>query len=230
MKASIIIRTKNEAKRIGDVLVMLSKQTEKDFEIIIVDSGSTDETLSIIDSYEDKLDIKIFKIKPGEFTYPYSCNFGAEKANGEFLVYISGHSIPIKDNWLELGLKNFDDKKVGGVYGPVIASPDASLWERINYFGAKFVKEKKIVNKLKMGILGNTNAIIIKELWQQHRFNESYKDGGEDGEMAKYILDHHYKIILDPAFAVRHSHGLGLMKFTKQYLHWIKLYKKFKLS
>lgn len=228
MKASIIIRTKNEAKRMGDVLSMLSKQTERDFEIIVVDSGSSDKTLDIVDNFKSDLDIKMYKIKPGEFTYPYACNFGAEKASGEFLVYISGHSIPINGKWLELGLKNFDDKNVGGIHGLVLASADASFWEKLLYFPSKFIRHKIIGKRIHMGILGNTNAIIRRDLWQKHHFDESYVKGGEDGEMAKYILNHGYKIILDPAFTVRHSHGFGLVKFVKRYIEWIKMYNRFR--
>lgn len=48
---SIIIRTKNEEKWIGENLKRLANQTYKNFEIIIVDSGSTDETLNIINNF-----------------------------------------------------------------------------------------------------------------------------------------------------------------------------------
>lgn len=228
MKASIIIRTKNEAKRMGDVLSVLSKQTEKDFEVIVVDSGSGDKTLDIVDNFKRDLDIKVYKIKPEEFTYPFACNYGAEKANGEFLVYISGHSIPINNNWLEFGLKNFKEKNVGGVHGLVLASADASFWEKLLYFPSKFMKHKTVAGRIHMGILGNTNAAIRKNLWQKHHFDENYKDGGEDGEMARYILNHGYKIVLDPAFSVKHSHGFGLIKFVKRYIEWVKMYYRFR--
>ncbi len=231
MKASVIIRTKNEQKWFGQVLYLLTCQTEKNFEVILVDSGSTDQTLSIVKKYHKKLKIKITQIKPEQFTYPYACNIGAERAKGDFLVYISGHSIPINDKWLTSGLKNFNNEKVAGVYGPVYPLPDASLTEKIfyNLFSPLSIltAARRIIKKPRMGILGNTNAIIRRNLWQKHHFDERYIDGGEDGEWAKYYLDRGYTIIRNRNFAVYHSHSLPLIPFIKQYFYWRKLYRQF---
>jgi rhamnosyltransferase len=222
MKASIIIRTKNEERWLGTVLDILSKQTEKDFEVIIVDSGSTDRTLQIAESFQSKIDLKIFKIKPEDFTYSYACNYGAQKASGDFLVYCSGHSVPINSRWLENGLKNFDQEKVAGVYGNVHPLPDASIWEKI-YYGIGFRNNRRIIKKARIGVLGNTNAIIRKSLWQEYKFDENIAEGGEDTAWARHYLAKGFVVVNDPAFAVYHSHGLGLIKFTKQVLHWYKI-------
>ena len=65
-KTSIILRTKNEEKWVGECLKRLSEQTYRDFEIIAVDSGSTDRTLEIVKNF----DVKLFQIRPEEFSYP----------------------------------------------------------------------------------------------------------------------------------------------------------------
>lgn len=227
MKASIIIRTKNEAKRLPDVLSLLNSQTEKDFEVILVDSGSNDQTIEIARLYQKKLDLKIFEIASGSFSYPYACNFGAERASGEYLVYISGHSIPIDENWLKSGLFNMEDKKVAGAYGNVLASEDASIWEKLWYFHGRLMPQE-VLKKPRMGILGNTNAIIPKKLWREHHFDEkNYVDGGEDGEWASYFIKKGYTVVKDPGFSVFHSHGLGLIDFINQLGQWKKQSKKF---
>ena len=58
MKISIIIRTYNEIKHIEDVLKSIIKQTYKNYEIIVVDSESTDGTLDVVEKYTSKI-IKI---------------------------------------------------------------------------------------------------------------------------------------------------------------------------
>lgn len=229
MKASIIIRTRNEARYLGQVLAMLTKQSEADFEIIIVDSGSTDQTLEIAKSFEDKLDIKSYSITPDQFTYPQACNFGAEKSSSDYLLYLSGHSIPVGSDWLASALADFDNNKVAGVYGPVYPLDNASIWEKMLYFSGFLKVRKKTITKVRMGVLGNTNAVIRKDLWQQYHFDEkNYADGGEDGDWARHFLNLGYKIIFEPKFSVRHSHGLNLIRFIRQYRHWLKLAARFK--
>src|SRR5271157_2226095 len=114
METSIIIRTKNEDKWVGKVLKRLSEQTYKDFEIVIVDSGSTDKTLEIIKNFN----VKLFQIKQENFSYPYALNYGCERALGtKYFVLLSAHSLPLSKTWLADGLKNFTNEKVMGVYG-----------------------------------------------------------------------------------------------------------------
>lgn len=228
MLASIIIRTKNEAKRIGDVLELLANQSKKDFEVIIVDSGSTDKTLDIIKQFNNKLDIKIYTIPTKDFTYPYACNFGAEKSTGKYLIYLSGHSIPVSKTWLENGINDFDDKKVAGVYGAVRSSIDATFTEKVFYFPAKLLNHKRKISKKRLGLLGNTNSIIPKKLWQEYHFNEKFVEGGEDTEWANHFLKKGYIIIRDPKFSVYHSHGYQLYRFLKQYQLWQKTFNNIK--
>ena len=62
-EASIIIRTKNEEKWIGECLNRLFNQTYRDFDVVVVDSGSTDRTLEIIGKY----DVHLFKSHRNSF-------------------------------------------------------------------------------------------------------------------------------------------------------------------
>ncbi len=225
-ETSVIIRTKNEEKWIGENLRRLSNQTYKDFEVIIVDSGSTDKTLDIVDKFLDALDIRVFKIRPEEFSYPFALNFGIRQSLADkYLVILSGHSLPISNTWLEDGLKNFIDEKLMGVYGFVWALPDGSILEKIifNKYWCKIrnvFKKQIVVSKGRMGVLGFTNAIIKKNLWEQKNFNEAYGAGGEDSEWANYWFQKGYKAIRDIKFSIYHSHGLGYKQLKKQWEHW----------
>ncbi len=134
METSIIIRTKNEEKWLGKVLEKLSEQTYKDFEIIIIDSGSTDKTLEIA----KKFNTKIFQIKPEDFSYPYAINYGCERAQAtKYFVILSAHSIPISKTWLADGVSDFINDKVLGVYGMMQALPDGSWAEKLFWNGFK---------------------------------------------------------------------------------------------
>ncbi len=76
-----------------------------------------------------------------------------------------------------------------------------------------------------MGVLGFTNAIIKKNLWEKYHFNEAFEMGGEDNDWACHWASKGYKIIHDPKFKVFHSHNLGLIGLIKQFIGWIKMGK-----
>jgi rhamnosyltransferase len=227
-ETSILIRTKNEEKWIGECLQRLAAQTYKDFEIIIVDSGSTDRTLEIVKNFN----VRLFQIKSEEFTYSYALNFACQKAEAKkYFAILSGHSLPCSQNWLKNGIEDFNDRKIAGVYGPVWALPDGYIWEKlifnkyINIFRHAFVGRKRIVKEAVMGVLGNTNALIRRDLWDQHHFDEAYGAGGEDGEWGRYWLTRGYVAIRDLRFAVYHSHGLSYQDLKKQQANWRSLIK-----
>jgi len=226
-ETSVIIRTKDEEKWIGAVLKRLFEQSYKNFEIIIVDSGSTDRTLEIIKNFN----VRLFQIKPGEFSYPFALNYGCEKAFGKkYFVFISGHSLPSSKTWLVDALKNFNDKDIMGVYGFVWALPDGSIWEKIifNKYICKLrnvFRKRKIIKNGRMGTMGFTNAMIRRDLWDKRHFNEEYGLGGEDGEWAEYWLKKGLKAVRDIKFSVYHSHGLSLANLIKQYKYWSSLDK-----
>ena len=222
METSIVIRTKNEEKWIGGVLDMLYKQTYTNFEITVVDSGSTDKTLEIIKKHP----VKLVEIKQSEFTYPYALNIGCKASVAEkYFVFLSAHSVPLSENWLEEGLSNFTDDKIMGVYGPMRALADGSMAEKffldvLSPLLELFRAKREIIIRPKTGVLGNTHSIIRRDLWEKHNFNEKYELGGEDQEWATYWMKYNYTVIWDKKFAVRHSHSIGLVGLIKQWIHW----------
>ena len=130
-KISIIIRTYNESKHIGEVMKILSEQTYKNFEIILIDSQSTDSTIQTVEKYRDLMDLKIENIKKEEFDYSYASNYGVKKATGKLICFLSGHSVPVNDKYLEEVNKTFQNLNVGGAYGDVVALEDGSVYEKI---------------------------------------------------------------------------------------------------
>ena len=224
-KFSIIIRTYNEEKRIGEVLEAISKQNYKNYEIIIVDSESTDNTVNICKKYNTK----IITIKKESFNYSYASNIGAENATGDILCYISGYSIPVNDDYLLKANIDFNNSVVGGVYGEVIALPDGSVVEKVfNRIGyMKSIKEgKKLESSIHPGILSCSNAFIRKELWNKYRFKDELGFGGEDVEMAYRIIQGGKSILKDPELLVMHSHGKGLIKFIDEFKGWRNMYSR----
>ena len=97
VEASVVIRTYNEQKYLPQLLEALKGQTLRNFEIIVVDSGSLDKTREIAEDYTDK----ILQLKSRDFTFGYALNLGIEEASSNFIAIASAHTLPINDVWLE---------------------------------------------------------------------------------------------------------------------------------
>ena len=86
--ASIIIRCYNEEEHIGQLLSGIMEQTlADDVEIIVVDSGSIDATVSIASQFPTQ----IVSIDPEEFSFGRALNIGCSETSGEFIVAASAH-------------------------------------------------------------------------------------------------------------------------------------------
>ncbi|HET7099198.1 MAG TPA: glycosyltransferase family 2 protein [Patescibacteria group bacterium] len=218
MLASIIIITKNQKDLLQRSLPILLKQELKgEYEIIIVDSGSTDGAVEYIKS----LPVKLIQILPEDFRFANAFNTGAKFANGEFLVRLSGDVVPRDKKFLSEIIKPFKDKKVGGTYGRYIQTgkkgySHPNFWppER---FSDKIVRFRVKPNLLKIifnidHLTSLTNfagacCAIRKSIWMTRHFNENIL-GGEDAEYAIYLHMKGFDIIYNPNAEVIHEHKI----------------------
>ncbi|MBT5955145.1 MAG: glycosyltransferase family 2 protein [Candidatus Marinimicrobia bacterium] len=105
MKLSIIIPHFNGTKILTKCLESLSKCTYKDVEILVVDNGSTDDSINAVKKKFSTVEIITSDTNRG---YAGGCNFGAESANGEYLLFLNNDTIHQKD-WLEPLIQKLDD-------------------------------------------------------------------------------------------------------------------------
>jgi len=218
VETTIIILTKNAGKGFKKTLGgIFSQKYDGVFEVLMIDSGSTDETLGIAEKYR----ITLIKIKPEEFNHGKTRNLGVENANGKYMVFITQDAIPKDDHWLENLINNLKDDKIAGVYGRQIAKDDATPMEK--FFLSQQYPPLKIIRSLNnMGkgvdnrglqhggaIFSNANSAIKKEYLEKYKFPEDLVFG-EDQVWCKKVLSARYNIVYDPSAAVYHSHNYSL--------------------
>jgi rhamnosyltransferase len=215
-KISIVILTKNNGKTIGKVLDQIHKQQiEKDFEVIIVDSGSNDDTIDIISAFNDKL----YRIQSGNFGHGRTRNLASGYGSGDYLVYLSADAIPANENWLNNLVEKLDDKNVAATFGRQIPFENTSPMERFfiqrNYPQIK--KEPYLMKDFNMNsFYSNVNSAIKRSVWNKMNFNEDLIIS-EDYEWAKRVVDYGYRIEYVPDAPVYHSHNYGLKQVFKRY-------------
>lgn len=95
---SVVIPVKNGAEYIDEVLQSVFSQTcNFDYEVIVIDSGSTDRSLEILKEY----DVKLIQIKPEKFNHGLTRNFGVENSQGKFIAFLTQDATPVNDRWLQ---------------------------------------------------------------------------------------------------------------------------------
>lgn len=212
-RVSVIIRAKNEERYIGETLAAVRSQRYRDFEVIVVDSGSTDRTPEIAHQYGATL----LHMDPREFTYGGSLNLGINYSQGELVVSLSAHATPENGEWLGSLVSGFRYSLVAGVYGRHIPRPTASPFELLGmYLSGVTRKEPRLQSRSPR--FSNTNGAIRRNLWEVAPFNENLP-GAEDIEWARRAQRMGYLIAFEPLGAVYHSHGEPLPKLLRRQLH-----------
>lgn len=165
-RCSIIIRCHNEERHIGQLLDGIAHQSVGDVEIILVDSGSTDGTISVAEQHP----LKILKIAPEDFSFGRSLNIGCAAARGNIIVLASAHVYPVYRDWLERLLAPFEDPGVALSYGRQIGDSRTKYSEHrvlAKWFPAASNRDQQ------HSFCNNANAAVRRAVWERIPYDES---------------------------------------------------------
>lgn len=224
----VIIPTYNAGNQLQDLLESLSGQDYSGaISVIIVDSGSTDQTLEIIKSFT-KLTVKLIQIDNKDFTHSYARNLGADKSQAEVLLFMTQDAIPEDDKWLSKMVK-----PLGEGYAAVSCAEDTSECPDLFYKigSAAYQKDIGIYNQDKDGVyiqvidsqqlrknssLNNIACCIMRYTFQQYKFRGQY---AEDLDLGKRLIQGGYKIKILGTVHVKHYHvRSALYHLKRQYV------------
>src|SRR5881392_2997573 len=105
MRASIVIRARDEAAAIGRTLALLAQQTAE-HEVVVVDHASSDGTAEIA----HRAGARVVRIE--QFTFGGALNLGARHCTAPVIVSLSAHAHPRDPGWLQRVVDWFDDATV----------------------------------------------------------------------------------------------------------------------
>ena len=207
---SIVIRAFNEERHLGRLLEGISRQTIQDVQMILVDSGSTDNTVDIA----KEKDVEIVSINPQDFTFGRSLNMGIEAAVSDFILIASAHVYPVYPDWIERMLELFSDPSVALVYGKQRGVSGSQFSERqiFNHWYpdvSQNIQDHPFCN--------NANAAIRRSLWEKNLYNESLP-GLEDLAWAKWAQENNHKIAYIAQAEIKHVHEESWRGIKKRYL------------
>ena len=213
MKVSVIIPTLNAERWLSQQLNTLLSQTVE-AEILVIDSGSTDQTVSIAASYGKR--VRLLQIPHESFDHGGTRDFGLRQSAGDFVLFFTQDAVPTDQHCIEKLLSAFSTPDVAAVYGRQIARPDAPEYEKLtrqfNYPDrARIWREADIPRYgVKSYFFSNVCSAFRRDVYLAVGGFDAPIITNEDMMMAAKLLHAGYALAYSPEAAVYHSHRYTL--------------------
>jgi rhamnosyltransferase len=236
-----VLPTRNGAATIPALLDALRRQrVDFPFEIVAVDSASSDGTTELLRARVDRL----ITIPVHAFNHGLTRNAGIEQARGELIVLIVQDAVPAADGWLAaLTAPLCGETRLAGTYARQIPRPDASAvtryyldrWQAastepriVTVSDRKAFEALDPMTQLDWCTFDNVCSCIRRSVWARHPFPAT--PIGEDVEWARDVLMAGYSLAYVPAAEVIHSHDRSAWyELMRTYLLHRRLYDLFRL-
>ncbi|MPL55210.1 hypothetical protein SDC9_00677 [bioreactor metagenome] len=213
---SIIVAIFNRKDELFELLNSLIAQTDKNFEVIIVDDGSIIDLLPTVETFKEMLEIQYFKKEnsgPG-----LSRNYGARRAKNDWLVFVDSDVIVEKD-YIENIKKNLENTDCAAFGGADKAHKGFNLLQKAISYSMTSVfttggirGSKKAVTRFQPR---SFNMGVNKEIFLKiGGFSEMRI--GEDPDLSMTIWENGYQTAFFDDIGVYHKRRTDLGKFSKQ--------------
>jgi rhamnosyltransferase len=197
---SIIMRSFNEGWALRETLPALRAQDYANYELIVIDSGSTDGSVELIRQANPR---HLVRIDAREYNPSRVLNHGMELARSAFGIFLNADATPQGPNWLRPLVAALQDSQTAAVFGRQIPRPDcravyASDYERC--FGPRRASARWD------HFFSMVSSGLRKDIWAQRGFLEIMQYS-EDDEYTRWCRAQGYRVVYCPESVVMHSHN-----------------------
>lgn len=197
---SIILRSFNEGWALRDTLKALQVQDYSNWELIVIDSGSSDGSPEIIRAARPA---HFIQIQPHEYNPSRVMNHGMRLARSGFGIFLNADATPQGSAWLRPLVERLQDPNVAAVFGRQVPRPDCQAVYACDYdrcFGPnrESVRWEHFFSMVSSG--------IRKDIWSRRGFLETLQYA-EDDEYTRWARAQGFKVVYCPESVVMHSHN-----------------------
>ncbi len=226
MKASVIIPTKNAGPDFEFVLnAVLTQKTDWPYELLIIDSGSVDETLNLCAAKG----VRTHCIAAHEFGHGRTRNLGMALTTGEFGVFLTQDALPADEYWLSNLVSAAEQPNVAGVFGrhraysggnPFIRRDiDAHFdgfcrWPSVVCLDDEARYANDVVYRQFLHFFSSNNACVRRSVWDEIQFPDV--EFSEDQQWAKLVIEAGHKKAYADTAVVYHSHNFGTVETLRR--------------
>jgi rhamnosyltransferase len=197
---TIVMRSYNEGWALRDTLPALRAQEYQNWELIVIDSGSTDGSPELIRQARPR---HFIQIPARDYNPSRVMNHGMSLARGEYGVFLNADATPQGNHWLRPLVQALQDPETAAVFGRQIPRPDCQAVYVCDYercFGTKreSVRWPHFFSMVSSG--------LRKDIWAQRGFLEKMQYS-EDDEYTRWCRSQGYRIVYCDDSVVMHSHN-----------------------
>ena len=245
-RVSLVVPTLNGGPRFLQLLDALAGQDVEDgFELVVVDSGSTDgtpEAAAAAGAY-------VFRVPGESFNHGGTRNLAIERTRGEFVCLLTQDAVPTGGEYLRNLVAPYDDPRVDGVYARQVPRPDCDpiLAERLRRWSAsRGEREVRVLaqrepeaarrhfealepmERYLRCAFDNVASSVRRAAWERIPFPE--RTFGEDVAWGRAVLLAGGGLCFEPSAAVEHSHRIDMAReFRRIYCDHRNLFELFDL-
>ncbi len=206
---SIILRSYNEGWALRETLPALRAQDYKNWELIVIDSGSTDGSPELIRQANPA---HFIQIRHEDYNPSRVMNHGMQLARSDFGIFLNADATPQDSNWLRPLVMALQDPQVAAVFGRQIPRPDcravyAHDYERCFGPNRESTQWEHFFSMVSSG--------LRKDIWSRRGFLEKMQYS-EDDEYTRWCRAEGYRIVYVPESLVMHSHNYTLQQAYKR--------------
>lgn len=216
MKYSVIIPVYNRPEEVDELLDSLTHQTVGNFEVLVVEDGSSKGCRTIVEKYADRLNVRYFykdNSGPGQ-----TRNYGARHAEGEYLIILDSDCV-LPEGYFRAVDAELSTSAADAFGGPDRAHPDfTEMQKAINYAMTSFYTTGGIrggKKKLDKFYPRSFNMGIRRDVYERLGGFSAMRFG-EDIDLSLRIFEGGYRCRLFPEAWVWHKRRTDLKKFFKQ--------------
>ena len=228
LKVSIVIPVKNAGLLLQQVIdSVLNQSVPWEYDVLVIDSGSTDGTVDYIKSLEH---VRLHQIKPEDFSHGKTRNLGVSLTSGEFVVMMTHDALPASDKWLfelvsaveqsDCIAGSFGRHLAYGHHGPLITRDLTMHFDGfLNMPLVSKLEDKKrydrdVGYRQVLHFFSDNNACLRRSVWEKIPYPEV--DFAEDQLWAQQIIEAGYSKAYSDKAVVYHSHRFGPVELFRR--------------